>query len=317
MFRLIKDTYAEDLFDLYLDSIKAEAMPISDAGFDPGERKDMGEKRPEVAQIPAGQVFGSVRMLEDDGQLILFMPVAQEASDRYIALKVSQFVEFISKADLGFYGHSGKYIAELDNAFTLRLREIEKAVIIDAADPYTFMQLESIFLEEGNRFSQRTRLTDELEKWQALFHIKEHELTCAFRSRDASRLMVPIWIPQLEMDLKRPDKLAQALMRGEHPSRDSRVMHKYALETDMAEDRDISQYRLSMPKSDYQMDTGSRGEIVLLPHERFVGLEMTVYCGDFAVFKGKLPEALILDDKKRHNLGDVKSRLTFHFEPRY
>lgn len=323
MIRLIKETYAEGLFDLYLDSIRAEEMPVSDAGFDPGARKDLAQRRPEVAQIPAGQVFGSVRMLEDDGQLILFMVMGQEASDRYNALKVSQFVEFSSKADLGFYGHSGKYIAELDNAFTLHPWEIEDAVIVDAADPYTFMQLENIYLEEGNRFSQRTRLTDDLEKWQALFHIKEHELTCVFRSRDASRLMAPLWIPQLEMDLKRSDKLARALIKDEHPARESRTMRKYALEMDMASKKEseekLSTYvcSIAMPKPEYQLETGPRGEIVLLPDERFVGRIMTVYCGDFAVFKGRLPKALILDNKKRHKLSILKESLIFHFVPRY
>lgn len=326
MYRILSDDKAESLFQVYLETIRSSGEP-GRIDFPLPEKPSAAQKTPGREadyMFSPDKIFGNVRLLDDGEYLVHFLVIGQLESGLFIALKVSPFVEFQAKSDLEFVGYAGSYIAELDHSFHLNAEEIASSFILDDVDGYTLMQLESAWEARSDQLEHRFRL-DRFDSWQARFHIQEHELTLSYRSREAQSGLPPsLWIPQLEFGAQ----ISMARMsKADGPSRRKKMIADYdmALYDRMStrEEKDDRVYQrserissisvpLEMPEErDYRLDLGPGGAIVMLPHKRFIGRMVTIFCEEFKVFKGLLPEVLTVSEKPDRSLNQLERELRF------
>ncbi|MBW6514627.1 MAG: hypothetical protein K0B87_07715 [Candidatus Syntrophosphaera sp.] len=326
MFRILSDDKAESLFQVYLDSIRSsreQDLPSFPLPEKPSAAKGQRGREPEFTFSP-DKLLGNVRLLDDGEYLVHFLVIGQAGRGLYTALKVSPFAYFQAKTDLEFAGYAGSYIAELDNSFHLNQDEIAASIILDDVDGYTFMQLESAWEARSGEIAHRFRL-DKFDSWQARFHIQEHELTLSYRSRNTLTGLPPtLWIPHLEIG---PEDRWTTVSRSHAPYRRERMNDEYNLvqfdrmparkdkvehvcekcEQDMFAAIPVQMFE----ERDYSLEFGPGGSIVLLPHRRFIGRMVTIYCDEYKVFQGLLPKVLTVTDRPDSSLYKIEAGLKF------
>jgi hypothetical protein len=192
-------------------------------------------------------------------------------------------------------------------------------------------------------------------EWHIQFNIKEHELTLDFRSRDIARLGTPLWIPQLSspqaqvmsadlcMDSMAFDKIQPGkqmlinLKRKKHEIitemyKSVKWISNEKSDTDVKEDREVEKHIGQLLKEhisvvdeieaheniieqpNYRLER-DKGRIVLVPHPSFTGKRATVYCGEYPVFRGELPNKLLFSQNADTDVTDLEEMLQIRIEP--
>ncbi len=332
MIRQLDTSFGKTLYEAYLESISSCEPPRRL----PAASRDAGlETRPEpFTQLGPERIFGSIRVFDDGEHLILFTVVEQVDRDLYRALKVSDMLDFQSYWDLPFAALCGSYIAELDNAFLIHAGEISQSLPVDEVDGHTFMQLEGVWANSSGRAGLKPLYISKLDEWSQRFRIKEHELTCAFRSREAWDTEFRLWIPQLELDLPQPyeplvqysrsclsktSKLELEFDRCSDMPRDSldtKEQHELMeWEEDRVQCRGMGYKTDVLPQKGCRLEERGNGVILLKPDPWLRGRLGTIYCGEFKVFCGQLPEWLVLPKTRGKHLLDLEGWLQFSVKP--
>lgn len=328
------DSHGITLWKMYLESVRPERVepfPLPDSPPLPLERASA-----DPLQFSPERLFGSIRLLDDGDSLILYLIVAQIDADRYTALKVSTFTQFGTRLDLGFMGTNGEYIAELDNSFTLSREQIRDSVVLDETDTYTFLQIEGACSDQGNLFSEQTLYREPIGHWRAQFRIREHELTCAYRTPSVRSPAAALWIPQLELleaaqSLSSLQEFLSESPRSERPAARERLDPKQqSAKADEAElvsyskakmdseapayiDRKVFNKELKLHLSWYQLTRGQNGwELALESSLR--GQTARIYNGEYLIFKGVLPPSLELSRYAHLDKREIEQALRLRLE---
>jgi hypothetical protein len=341
MIRLYDEQKAQFLYEMYEDSITVESPDISDWTDELNDRGQIYHVRLQTRfDFPViGKLIGSIRILEFDGNLIQYLVMGQRPDGMFAALKVNSFTDLGTRSDPGFSSYHNRYIAEMDNSFPLTREEVEASVVLDEIDTYTFIQLEGALEQVASRHPGLS-LPRDLNKWQKQFRLKEHEITCHFRSRDIALGKLPIWIPGLELDgtaesqhivyCHKPDYDLVDYMSKEKPSdkseHDTKPVDRWQ-EPDFRKvgrqaDMDLPKLadKLSKPPDrgtgeDFSLHY-QEGHLIIQPGREYIGKPGSLYSGGYCVFSGNMPDSLMVSSCPRMPLEDLRERLELSFRPR-
>lgn len=326
------DSHGEILWKMYLESVRPERvepftlpesppLPLETASVDP-------------LQFSPERLFGSVRLLDDGDFLILYLIVAQIDAERYTALKVSTFTQFGTWFDLGFMGANGEYIAELDNSFTLSREQIRDSVVLDETDAYTFLQIEGSCSAQGNLFSGKPLYWEHIGRLRAQFRIKEHELTCAYRTPSVRSPGVSLWIPQIELREEAQSLRSRQEFRPEsHPSEcyaaserpcskrqlakadDAELVSfsKVMMDIEVPEHIARERFRKELELNWYELTRGQNGWELALESSLW-GKTARLYNGEYLIFKGVLPPSLELSRYAHLHKHEIEQALCLRLE---
>lgn len=312
MIRLLDKNYGRNLYKTYLQSIQPERVP--EIGF---SVEDLQVEFDPETQLSHQKVLGSIRMLDNGEHLILYMAVEKLPNGDFRVLKISDMVQFQSHRDLPFKALLGTYIVEFDNAFILHHSEIAGSVVLDEVDDYSFMQITDAWEHESLQPRGKSHYEELMDVWIQIFRIKEHEITCQYRSRDTSSKYPLVWVPQLELGKDGPDfteveKANHDVQR--YLQNESLFMRDIVLLCQIArfERLDYEATKQTVKPSDLVWEKD--GSILLYIPRKKVGKPGSVFCGAYPIFKGILPEALTLTK----NSGMIKNKdldsLEFSFD---
>lgn len=331
MIRQSHDQYAEVLFHLYLDSILVENSRDGDIAPFADERGTGKLVRAAFSGITLSpkRILGSIRMMSDGQYLIQFIVISQVSDKRFQAIKVSSFVQFSSSADVRIAGQNGLYFAEFDNSFVVEIWELEASVVLDMVDEFTFMELEEIWHNESH---SRVTHREPIESLPSRFRIKEHEITCALRSRTAGEYE-PLWIPQLvfeeehyavresiECVNERMDITTMTRNLRYHAPPPDLEEYRPSLRSDQAphphrEEELVASFMrapIARPRAveepDFRIDSRNGDSVRMHPNQRLIGSPATIFCGEYAIFKGFLPSVLTIADHMSEKLEEILYR---------
>ncbi|MDZ4181319.1 MAG: hypothetical protein U1B83_00475, partial [Candidatus Cloacimonadaceae bacterium] len=275
------------------------------------------------------RILGSIRMMSDGQYLIQYIVIAQISDKLFQSIKVSSFVQFSSSGDVTIAGQNGLYFTEFDNAFVVEIWELEESVVLDMVDEFTFMELEEIWhYEDRRRVTQGGAIKSLLSR----FRIKEHEITCALRSRTTDDYE-PLWIPQLVFEeeqyaeresIECVNKMMDTTpmtrnLRSQAPPPDQEE-YRPSLRSDHAphphreEELIVSFMRAPMTmqrdveEPDFRIDSRRGDRVSMRPNQKLIGRPATIYCGDYAIFKGILPPVLTIAHRMSYNLEEILYR---------
>ncbi len=264
------------LYRLYLASLEEDEpdipqLDLPDGDWINGETFSFDEPEEGIK----GNI-GQILVIVSGRQEILCLITDKNKEGLFLAYKLSNFTGLGSENDFVFVSGSSRYLLERDNYFWLNEEAIEGGYIIEAVSHDLLKMVEAKLNEESKLLAKLDNAWDSPEN---RFRRKEHELTLELRSRHLSDR--GLWIPQLELVNREdfPEKLPFAAATEYAPMYN---FIKFQVDVNVY----FSEY--------YTLKRNECYDLVLVPDDKHVGKVAEIRCGEIAVFRGELPEEIVM-----------------------
>ncbi|MEF3693878.1 MAG: hypothetical protein V3576_00850 [Candidatus Cloacimonadota bacterium] len=265
----------ERLFEVYLASLKPGVIEDPEP-----ETLEMSLPEDECFSFEdSGMIFckteGSIIVIEAQEYEIWCMVIELTSTGMYKAFKISPFTGFASEYDLLIQAGTSTYLLELDNGFLLSLNEINAGITVGAVAESTFAKVKSRLQHQIHETGHSTDLSSPENR----FRIMEHEQTMELRSRYHS---APLWIPQILLQYEREvASVIPAAAAGYYVDEAFEILDKQ-LDENVYYAKEFTLYKNEMQ------------ELILKPDQGYISQKAEIRCGDIVVYRGILPESLIL-----------------------
>jgi|LSQX01.3.fsa_nt_gb hypothetical protein len=266
----------EKLYELYIASLEIE---IPDQLF--SDLKDLNipdKSELSFADIPdfAPEDVGIILATISEEFLIESLIVGKNECGLYEAYKVSSFTCFASEYDIIFQAGHYSYILEMDNHYYLEENEVKEGIVFDYLEPKELADLKEKILEHKDKTLIPQTGTD-LNSPENKFRIMEHKLTLSYRKSSAA-----LWIPQIQLQFLRDEESVLA-----HTAADSGLDEIFRI---FEKQKDQNSYFAR----EFSLHRNENKELMFITDLEYIGQKAEILCGDIVVFRGVLPEQLIL-----------------------
>lgn len=272
----MNDMNKERLYEIYLASLKSGVEDIPESEMQEINLPEDENFSFEDNRVVFTEAEGNIIVVEAGKYEIWCLILEQAPHGMFQAYKISPFTAFASEYDLLIRAGSSIYLLEMDNSFLLSSDEVREGIPISAVDEEVFIAIKAQL--QQSRAQASLKNTD-LKHPDNLFRILEHEQTLGLRSRQVS---APLWIPQISLQYERE---AAAVI----PAAAADIGVAGAFEV-LRRQQDENVYFAK----EYTLHKNERHELILSPDQGYVSQKAEVRCGDIVVFRGILPESLIL-----------------------
>lgn len=266
----------ELLYQLYLASL--DSQDDSDAEIELPENELYLEEELSFGAYSDERLEteGSIVLIESAGHDICCLITARNEPQGFLAYKLSAFTGLSGAIDLVFETRLSRYLLESDNHFILYSSELENSIYLESLTKSELAVL----------LDALSSIQDKKQTWKPdphspeyLFWLKEHEITLELRSRNFEE---PLWIPQYfgktwqelsaSLPLAAADRGTDAIFGVIGKQHDENVY--YARE--------------------YTLHRNECHDLLLIPDEDYIARKAEIRCGELVVFRGVLPEKLVL-----------------------
>jgi len=265
-------------YEVYLASLYSEIPQETFSGINRTGLPDQAELSFTETKETAPDVAGILLASQCGDYEVHSLITGNAKNGQYEAYKISSFICFASEYDLIFNSGSSQFLLQMDNHYYLNAHELKQGIVFAYLAAEKWVELQQRMEEYQKRPVKAIGITD-LAAPENRFRIMEHELTLGYRSR---HLDAALWIPQYHLQYRRDAESVLAKAAA-----DSGLDEVFRVLKNQ-QDKNVFFAR------EFSLQRNESHDLVFITDLEYVGQKAEILCGDIVIFRGFLPQSLVL-----------------------